>query len=174
MIIDKYNDPTDFEEMKYRQNLDLTNIDDIKELFDRLEDKRIPDRIGLDIPKRFTNSMNKNSNAINKYISLPDDVKLIDDAKLCLLARNYRGNINYKGGWFNFGNENNCSKFVKEANKYLAGKGTLETEQQDSSDESLKENANGTEHFSSGTHTGTRTKKILFPRFYNLLKLMFT
>ena len=88
--------------------------------------------------------------------------------------RNYRGNINYKGGWFNFGNENNCSKFVKEANKYLAGKGTLETEQQDSSDESLKENANGTEHFSSGTHTDTRTKKFLFPRFYNLLKLMFT
>lgn len=87
MIIDKYNDPTDFEEMKYRQNLDLTNIDDIKELFDRLEDKRIPDRIGSDIPKRFTNSMNKNSNAINKYISLHDDVKLIDDAKLCLLAR---------------------------------------------------------------------------------------
>lgn len=157
LIIDKYNDPADFAEMERRQieegidSLDLTGVKDINELFDKLEYVRTPERVGSDIPRHFTNSTNKKGNPSRKYITLPDDTKLLDDTHLRELAYNNRGTRDMRGGWYEFFNENDRAKFVKTANKYLAGQETLAAEQQNIVDEVLTPNE--TEHFKGGEFT---------------------
>ena len=159
LIIDKYNDPADFAEMERRQieegidSLDLTGINDINELFDKLEYERVPERVGSDIPRHFTNSMNKKGNPSRKYITLPDDTKLLDDTRLRELAYNNRGTRDMRGGWYEFFNKNDRAKFVKAANKYLAGQETLAAEQQEIVDEVLTPNE--TEHFKGGEFTSS-------------------
>ena len=159
LIIDKYNDPADLVEMERRQieegidSLDLTGINDINELFDKLEYVRTPERVGSSIPRHFTNSTNKKGNPSRKYITLPDDTKLLDDTRLRELAYNNRGTRDMRGGWYEFFNENDRAKFVKAANKYLAGKETLAAEQQEIVDEVLTPNE--TEHFKGGEFTNS-------------------
>lgn len=165
LIIDKYNDPADLAEMERRQieegidSLDLTGINDINELFDKLEYVRTPERVGADIPRHFTNSVNKKGNSSRKYITLPDDTKLLDDTRLRELAYNNRGTRDMRGGWYEFFNENDRAKFVKAANKYLVGQDALAAEQQEIVDEVLNENPKQTEHFSAEMHTDTRTNE---------------
>lgn len=159
LIIDKYTDEGDRAKAtaEAKGAIDLTGVTDINELFDKLENRTFPERVGANIPRHFTNTTNNNPNAAYKYQALPDNVELTKNKRLQEIARECKGYTDRKGGWFEFRSENQRAKFVRAANRYLAGEDETTAEQQEIVEETLTPAE--TEHFEAGTHEHTKTKE---------------
>ena len=139
LIIDKYTDEGDRAKAtaEAKGAIDLTGVTDINELFDKLENRTFPERVGANIPRHFTNTTNNNPKATFKYQTLPDSVELTENERLQEIARECKGYTDRKGGWFEFRSENQRAKFVRAANRYLAGEDETAAEQQEIVEEVL-------------------------------------
>lgn len=159
LVIDKYADADDMAKAmaNAKGTIDFTSVKDINELFDRIENMTFSERVGSDIPRRFVNSTN-NRSQWSRYITLPDDAQLVNDSELRTMAREFNGGPNRKGGWFEFSREGDRAKFVRAANRYLAGRDAATTERQEIVEETETPK---TEHFEAGDFEHTKTGKMI-------------
>ena len=155
MVIDKYLTDEDMKQAQGGNEVDLRGIENIKDLFSRIKNMTMPERIGADIKNHFTNTVNKKS-INNSYMALVDDVKLMNDDGLYKLAREYRGSRNVKFGGYGFATESLRNKFERTANKYLAEKANNPNAKVPTTESKPAENTEPEQHFTIGTHEDTR------------------
>jgi hypothetical protein len=155
LVIDKYLTDEDMKQAQGGNEVDLRGIENIKDLFSRIKNMTMPERIGADIKNHFTNTVNKKS--INSsYMALVDDVKLMNDDRLYALALDYRGARNVKFGGYGFATESLRNKFERTANKYLAEKANNPNAKVPTTESTPAENTESEQHFTLGTHEDTR------------------
>ena len=155
LVIDKYLTDEDMKQAQGGNEVDLRGIENIKDLFSRIKNMTMPERIGADIKNHFTNTVNKKS--INSsYMALVDDVKLMNDDRLYALALDYRGARNLKFGGYGFATESLRNKFERTANKYLAEKANNPNAKVPTTESKPAENTESEQHFTLGTHEDTR------------------
>lgn len=135
--------------------VDLRGIENIKDLFSRIKNMTMPERIGADIKNHFTNTVNKKS-INNSYMALVDDVKLMNDDRLYAIAFDYQGRRNVKFGGYGFATESLRNKFERTANKYLAEKANNPNAKVPTTESKPAENTESEQHFTLGTHEDTR------------------
>ena len=156
LVIDKYLTDEDMKQAQGGNEVDLRGIENIKDLFSRIKNMTMPERIGADIKNHFTNTVNKKS--INSsYMALVDDVKLMNDDRLYALALDYRGARNVKFGGYGFATESLRNKFERTANKYLAEKANNPNAKVPTTESTPAENTESEQHFTLGTHEDTRS-----------------
>ena len=155
LVIDKYLTDEDMKQAQGGNEVDLRGIENIKDLFSRIKNMTMPERIGADIKNHFTNTVNKKS-INNSYKALVDDVKLMNDNRLYAIAFDYQGRRNVKFGGYGFATESLRNKFERTANKYLAEKANNPNAKVPSTESKPAENTESEQHFTLGTHEDTR------------------
>ncbi len=155
LVIDKYLTDEDMKQAQGGNEVDLRGIENIKDLFSRIKNMTMPERIGADIKNHFTNTVNKKS-INNSYMALVDDVKLMNDDRLYAIAFDYQGRRNVKFGGYGFATESLRNKFERTANKYLAEKANNPNAKVPTTESKPAENTESEQYFTLGTHEDTR------------------
>lgn len=155
LVIDKYLTDEDMKQAQGGNEVDLRGIENIKDLFSRIKNMTMPERIGADIKNHFTNTVNKKS-INNSYMALVDDVKLMNDDRLYAIAFDYQGRRNVKFGGYGFATESLRNKFERTANKYLAEKANNPNAKVPTTESKPAETTESEQHFTLGTHEDTR------------------
>lgn len=155
LVIDKYLTDEDMKQAQGGNEVDLRGIENIKDLFSRIKNMTMPERIGANIKNHFTNTVNKKS-INNSYMALVDDVKLMNDDRLYAIAFDYQGRRNVKFGGYGFATESLRNKFERTANKYLAEKANNPNAKVPTTESKPAENTESEQHFTLGTHEDTR------------------
>ena len=155
LVIDKYLTDEDMKQAQGGNEVDLRGIENIKDLFSRIKNMTMPERIGADIKNYFTNTVNKKS-IYSSYMALVDDVKLMNDDRLYALALEYRGARNLKFGGYGFATESLRNKFERTANKYLAEKANNPNAKVPTTESKPAETTESEQHFTLDTHEDTR------------------
>ena len=155
LVIDKYLNDEDMKQAQGGNEVDLRSIENIKDLFSRIKNMTMPERIGADIKNHFTNTVNPKS-IYSSYMALVDDVKLMNDDRLYALALDYRGRKNVKFGGYGFATESLRNKFERTANKYLAEKANNPNAKVPTTESKPAETTESEQHFTLGTHEDTR------------------
>lgn len=155
LVIDKYLTDEDMKQALGGNEVDLRGIENIKDLFSRIKNMTMPERIGADIKNHFTNTVNKKS-INNSYMALVDDVKLMNDDRLYAIAFDYQGRRNVKFGGYGFATESLRNKFERTANKYLAEKANNPNAKVPTTESKPAENTESEQYFTLGTHEDTR------------------
>ena len=152
IVIDKYSDEADRAKAnaEAKGTIDFTAINDINKLFDRMENMTFPERVGADIPRHFTTTVNKAGGEVLTQVAMPDNLELLKDDRLRQMAGNFKGRVDTKYGGFKFKYDEHRAKFIRAANRYLAGKEELAEEQQEIIDDTLTPAE--TEHFKGGDY----------------------
>jgi len=126
VVIDKYANESDREaaNAEARGETDYRDVKDIGELFDRIENKTMPSRIGADRKENFTvEKANKRTRTSSPYEANVEDETLRDKAlyntELQKIANKHHGGFFYSRKTFAFQTSEDARAFAKDADRYI-------------------------------------------------------
>ena len=119
LVIDKYADKGDREkaEANARGEADFSNVKDINELFDLMENYSMPPRIGADRVQNFTTE--KNNRASKAFEAHTDSERIAKSLPIIKAARFNGGYYDNRRECFVFDTADARKKFMDEANRYV-------------------------------------------------------